>query len=121
METMGAAGQTPDAKDERSMATKAAMVNGNEEQKKPSLAKRPGSNAEPNMLERVTESWKNFTHFLSDVRGEMRKVVTPSRKEVESTTTVVILAVFLFGLFFFVVDAIFQYGLDRLLKQLGAM
>ena len=103
------------------MATKAVMVNGNEEQKKPSLAKRTGSNAEPNMLERVVDSWKNFTHFLSDVRGEMRKVVTPSRKEVEATTTVVIVAVFIFGLFFFIVDAIFQYGLDWLLKQLGGM
>ena len=105
------------------MATKAALMNGDGDERSGKLtpAKRPAPNAQPNALERVTESWKNFTHFLSDVRGEMRKVVTPSRKEVESTTTVVILAVFLFGLFFFVVDAIFQYGLDRLLKQLGAM
>ena len=49
--------------------------------------------------------------FLSDVRAEMRKVVAPSRKEVESTTIVVIIAVFIFGLYFFVVDSIFQYGL----------
>jgi preprotein translocase subunit SecE len=103
------------------MATKAAMVNGNDEpnQKKRELAKRP--NAEPNLLEKALDSWKDFTHFLSDVRGEMRKVVTPSRKEVEATTTVVIVAVFIFGLFFFIVDGIFQYGLDRLLKQLGGM
>ena len=103
------------------MATKAAMVNGDDEprSKKPELAKRP--NAQPNALDRVADSWKEFTHFLSDVRGEMRKVVTPSRKEVEATTTVVIIAVFLFGLFFFVVDSIFQFGLDRLLKQLGGM
>ena len=53
--------------------------------------------------------WKEFTRFLSDVRAEMRKVVTPSRKEVKSTTTVVIIAVFIFGLFFFVVDSIFQH------------
>ena len=52
--------------------------------------------------------WKEFTQFLSDVRAEMRKVVTPSRKEVKATTTVVIIAVFIFGLFFFVVDSIFQ-------------
>jgi preprotein translocase subunit SecE len=103
------------------MASKAAMVNGDDEPKKPALAKRSGQNAQPNMLARIPESWKNFTHFLSDVRGEMRKVVTPSRKEVETTTTVVIVAVFIFGLFFFIVDAIFQYGLDRLLKQLGGM
>jgi preprotein translocase subunit SecE len=105
------------------MATKAATVNGNDEpsQKKPALAKRPGPNAEPNAIERVLGSWKEFTHFLGDVRGEMRKVVTPSRKEVEATTTVVIVAVFIFGLFFFIVDSIFSYGLDRLLKQLGGL
>jgi preprotein translocase subunit SecE len=67
------------------------------------------------------DAWKEFTHFLSDVRGEMRKVVTPSRKEVEATTTVVLIAVFIFGLFFFIVDSIFAFGLDRLLKQLGAL
>ncbi len=41
--------------------------------------------------------WNEFTRFLSDVRAEMRKVVAPSRKEVQATTTVVIVAVFLFG------------------------
>ena len=103
------------------MATKAAMVNGDDQpsQKKPALAKRP--NAEPNMLDRAVGAWKEFTHFLGDVRGEMRKVVTPSRKEVEATTTVVLIAVFIFGLFFFIVDGIFQFGLDRLLKQLGGL
>jgi preprotein translocase subunit SecE len=51
----------------------------------------------------------------------MRKVVTPSRKEVEATTTVVLIAVFLFGLFFFIVDSIFKLGLDQLLKHLGGV
>ena len=103
------------------MASKAALVNGEERPSSGKLApvKRPAG--ENNALERVTNAWKDFTHFLSDVRGEMRKVVTPSRKEVEATTTVVIVAVFIFGLFFFIVDSIFSYGLDRLLKQLGGV
>ncbi len=109
------------------MATKVATVNG---EKRPapvklSPVKRPGSNATPNAIEKAVEktvgAWKDFTRFLSDVRGEMRKVVTPSRKEVEATTTVVIVAVFIFGLFFFVVDWIFGLGLDRLLKKLGGL
>jgi len=101
------------------MATKAALVNGEE---RPSSGKvTPTKRQEPNMLEKVVGGWKEFTHFLSDVRGEMRKVVTPSRKEVEATTTVVLVAVFIFGLFFFVVDSVFSYGLDRLLKQLGGL
>ncbi len=63
--------------------------------------------------------YNEFTRFLTDVRAEMRKVVTPSRKEVQATTTVVIIAVFIFGVFFFVVDAIFDIGLHKLLGKLG--
>jgi preprotein translocase subunit SecE len=92
------------------MASKAAIVGGDDQSRK-----RQGSN----FLDNVRGTWEEFTRFLSDVRSEMRKVVTPSRKEVEATTTVVIIAVFLFGLYFFVVDAIFQYGLHALLGKLG--
>ena len=66
------------------------------------------------------EQWKEFTRFLSDVRAEMHKVVTPSWKEVKSTTTVVIIAVFIFGLFFFVVDSIFA-GMEALYAMLGRL
>jgi preprotein translocase subunit SecE len=56
---------------------------------------------------------------LSDVRAEMRKVVAPTRKEVQATTSVVIITVFLFGLFFFVVDFIFNRALHELLTKAG--
>ena len=72
-------------------------------------------------MNRALGSWHEFRQFLTDVRGEMRKVVTPSRKEVEATTTVVIIAVFLFGLFFFVVDWIFDLGMHQLLAKLGGL
>ena len=91
------------------MATKVALANPD------GRAKMPG------FVERVVQSWQEFTHFLSDVRSEMRKVVTPSRKEVEATTTVVLIAVFLFGLFFFVCDWIFDLGLHQLLTRLGGL
>jgi preprotein translocase subunit SecE len=51
----------------------------------------------------------------------MRKVVTPSRKEVQATTTVVIVAVFIFGVYFFLVDGIFSFGMNRLLQKLGGI
>ena len=92
------------------MATKTALANPNDDRSKM-----------PSIVEKTVGVWKDFSHFLGDVRGEMRKVVTPSRKEVEATTTVVLVAVFIFGLFFFVVDSVFAYGLDRLLKQLGGV
>jgi len=98
------------------MASKAAIVNG--EVRQPP-AKRQGDNPVSKFFDNVVEQWKEFTRFLTDVRAEMRKVVTPSRKEVQSTTVVVIIAVGIFGLYFFVIDAVFQYGLHALLGKLG--
>ena len=57
--------------------------------------------------------------FYNDVRTEMKKVTTPSRKEVQGTTTVVIITVFLFGVYFWVIDSIIGKGIDQLLKRLA--
>jgi preprotein translocase subunit SecE len=57
--------------------------------------------------------------FYNDVRTEMKKVTTPSRKEVQGTTTVVIITVFLFGLYFWVIDSIIGKGIDQLLRSLA--
>jgi preprotein translocase subunit SecE len=105
------------------MATKAATINGDDEPsaKKPALAKRQGSNLTPNFAGKAVGVWTEFTRFLTDVRAETRKVVTPSRKEVEATTTVVLIAVFIFGLYFFIVDKIFDIGLHQLLSKLGGL
>jgi preprotein translocase subunit SecE len=47
----------------------------------------------------------------------MRKVTTPSRKEVEATTIVVIITVFIFGVYFWVVDSVLiGPALDRIFK-----
>ena len=79
---------------------------------------------EPGALSNVTGGamgiWTNFTRFLTDVRAEMRKVVTPTQKEVQATTSVVIVTTFLFGLFFWVVDMIFSRGVHQILTRLGA-
>ncbi len=61
------------------------------------------------------KSWpERVKAFYNDVRTEMRKVTTPSRKEVQATTTVVIVAVFLFGLYFWVIDNVIGRGVDYL-------
>ena len=65
--------------------------------------------------------WTEFTSFLRDVRAEMRKVVSPSWKEVKVTTGVVIITVFLFGVFFFVVDFVFRVTVHMLLGRLGGV
>ena len=96
------------------MATKVALVNGEDRP-----IKRQGKNPVSKTVDNVVGQWTEFVQFLSDVRSEMRKVVTPSWKEVKSTTTVVIIAVFIFGLFFFVVDSIFSSAMDKLFHKLG--
>jgi len=68
---------------------------------------------------RLSGTYTRTLDFLKDVRGEVRKVVTPSRKEVRATTTVVIVAVFAFAAYFYLVDAVIGKGIQQLLHWLG--
>jgi preprotein translocase subunit SecE len=51
--------------------------------------------------------------FFSDVRNEMRKVTFPNFKEVRATTIVVIITVFVFALYFWVIDLVLNQALDK--------
>ena len=63
------------------------------------------------------KSWpQRAMSFYSDIRTEMKKVTTPSRKEVQATTVVVIVTVFLFGAYFAVIDKVIGTGIDSLLR-----
>jgi preprotein translocase subunit SecE len=65
-------------------------------------------------------SWpERIKTFYGDVRTEMKKVTSPSRKEVQATTTVVIITVFLFAFYFWVVDLVIQNSLERALHYLS--
>jgi len=65
------------------------------------------------------KSWPDrVKSFYNDVRSEMRKVTTPSFKEVQATTTIVIITVFLFGLYFFIVDTAIGRGIDWVMRTL---
>src|ERR1039457_3827089 len=87
------------------MATKTALEKGDDRS-----AKRQEPGALSEFSGNALATWTNLTWLLSDVRAEMRKVVVPSQKEVMVTTSLVIVAVFIFGMFFFVVDWIFNIG-----------
>ena len=64
------------------------------------------------------KSWPQQTKaFYNDVRTEMKKVTTPSRKEVQATTAVVIVTVFLFGAYFWVIDTVIGRGIDTILRH----
>ncbi len=97
------------------MATKPAIIKSEERQ----TPKRQEPGAAAEAMSKVTEVWTNLTHFLTDVRSETRKVVVPNRKEVRATTTVVIVTVFLFGLYFFLLDSVFGRALKTLLARMG--
>jgi preprotein translocase subunit SecE len=97
------------------MATESAIKKGDD-----SSSKRQEPNALSNFSGGAIGAWSNLTSFLSDVRAEMKKVVTPTRKEVQATTSVVIVTVFIFGFFFWVTDSIFSRALQAILHKLGA-
>jgi preprotein translocase subunit SecE len=97
------------------MATESAIKKGDD-----SSARRQQPGALSNISGSAMGTWSNFTGFLSDVRAEMKKVVTPTRKEVQATTSVVIVTVFIFGFFFWVTDSIFSRALQAVLHKLGA-
>jgi len=56
--------------------------------------------------------------FLKDVRSEMRKVITPARAEVQATTTIVLVTVFVFATYFWLVDSIIGRSIEALLHRL---
>ncbi len=63
------------------------------------------------------KSWpERVKTFYNDVRTEMKKVTAPSFKEIQSTTIVVIITVFIFGLYFGIVDWVLSNSLERMYK-----
>lgn len=52
--------------------------------------------------------------YIEGLRMEMRRVTWPNRKQVQATTVVVIITVFIFGAFFAVVDWALNLGMTRL-------
>ena len=57
--------------------------------------------------------------YVNDLKLEMRRVTWPNRKQVEGTTAVVIISVFVFAAYFAVVDNILTRGLNAVLRFFG--
>ena len=67
------------------------------------------------------KSWpERIRAFYNDVRTEMRKVTAPSFKEVRATTLVVIVTVFIFALYFGIIDYIIQHAVGALFSYFRA-
>ncbi len=70
---------------------------------------------EPQNFGERMKAWPDRTrNFLQDVRTEMKKVTSPSFKEVQATTLVVIITVFLFALYFFLIDNAITWAVNRI-------
>ena len=66
------------------------------------------------------KSWPlRVKSFYNDVRTETKKVTTPSLKEVRATTTVVIITVFIFGVYFWLVDNAIGKSIDWVLRTMA--
>ena len=75
-------------------------------------------NAMAGELEKKT-SWIDSTReYFTDIRSEMRRVTWPNRKQVESTTLIVILSVIAFAAYFEVVDKVVNLTVQRTLDSL---
>ncbi len=85
------------------------------------MAKSAVVSAQPSFIEQVKSLPERTKSFYGDVRNEMRKVTTPPRKEVEATTIVVIITVFIFGVYFWIVDSVLLGpALDRIFKYFSS-
>jgi preprotein translocase subunit SecE len=76
-------------------------------------------NDENGLVGRV-KSWpQDVKSFYTGVRTEMKKVTSPSLKGVRATTAVVVITVFLFGLYFWLIDNVIGRFIDWLLRYLA--
>jgi len=91
------------------------------EKKKRPMAKAAIMSPEDGVPGRALSWFTRSRDFLRDVRSEMRKVVTPSRQQVQSTTVVVIVSVFAFAAFFYGVDAVLGTAVKYVYHWMGAV
>jgi preprotein translocase subunit SecE len=69
-------------------------------------------------LQQLKTQPARLAEFLREVRSEMRKVIWPSRTEVQSTTIVVLVTVFIFAAYFWLVDNIIGRAIEAMLHSL---
>jgi preprotein translocase subunit SecE len=54
--------------------------------------------------------------YINELKLEMRRVTWPNRKQVQGTTAVVIISVFLFAGYFEIVDSILSRGITAVFR-----
>lgn len=59
--------------------------------------------------------WISITEFLSDVRGELKKISYPTKSETIGSTTVVLLFCVIMSLYLSVVDSFLVWLISRII------
>ena len=65
---------------------------------------------EPGFVEKLQTAPKRFRAYVDELRREMRLVTWPGREQVRATTVVVLVTVFIFAIFFGIVDYALAYA-----------
>ena len=59
--------------------------------------------------------WSSITEFLSDVRGELKKISYPTKAETIGSTTVVLLFSLIMSIYLSVVDSFLVWLISRVI------
>ena len=78
---------------------------------------KPSGGGPPSFLGWPSRKLAEGRAFLAEVRSELRKVTWPSRKEVYSTTIVVIATSILFGFYLWGLDLVFSRAMSLVLAR----
>ncbi len=62
--------------------------------------------------------FKGLKEYFDELRAEMRRVTWPNRVQVQATTAVVIISVFLFAAYFALIDALLGSSINRMFHAL---
>ena len=65
------------------------------------------------------EWWKRLKTFLNEVVVETKKVTWPTKQEVINTTTVVVVASFIFGIYLYLCDLVFVFLTRKIFSIFG--
>jgi preprotein translocase subunit SecE len=60
------------------------------------------------------KTWSSITEFLSDVRGELKKISYPTKTETIGSTTVVLLFCLIMSIYLSVVDSFLVWLISRI-------
>lgn len=93
------------------MTTPAVKVKNGESRSRPEGFSPSGA------IQKAAGYFHGMRDFLHDVRMELRQVTWPTPDDVRSTTAVVIITVFFFGVFLYAVDLGVQKGLEYVFRR----